>query len=143
LLRIELLEQTGDLETAVEKITALMEITIDNDGLLANKKNAFTAMIEQNRAMAQQGKVRLMHIMTADPEAVKLLQEELQAGIDFASLAVRFSSGPTAAEGGLIGWIPTSQMASPLREAIEKLSINENSPPVYSGELFHFFRRIR
>lgn len=143
LLRIELLEQTGDLETAVEKITALMEIAIDGDGLLVKKKDAFTAKIEQNRAMAEQGKVRLLHIMTADPEAVKLLQKELQAGVDFASLAVRFSSGPTASEGGLIGWVTTSEMALPLREVIEKLGVNENSPPVHSGELFHFFRRIR
>ncbi|MBT7311363.1 hypothetical protein HN843_06330 [bacterium] len=142
LLRIELLEQTGDLESAVEKITDLMEITIDNDGFLAKKKDIFTAKIEQSRAMAEQGKVKLLHIITADPEAVKLLQEELMAGNDFASLAVRFSSGPTAAEGGLIGWISISQMAPPIREAIEELGINENSPPVYSGELFHFFRRI-
>jgi len=142
LLRIELLEQIGDFETAVEKITALMEIAIDNDEVLAKKKADFTAKIEQSKAMAEQGKVRLLHIVTADPEAVTLLQEELRAGSDFASLAVRFSSGPTAAEGGQIGWVSTSQIASPLREAIEKLGVNENSPPVYSGELFHFFRRI-
>ena len=120
----------------------MMEITIDNDGFLAKKRDIFTAKIEQSRAMAEQGKVKLLHIITADPEAVKLLQEELMAGNDFASLAVRFSSGPTAAEGGLIGWISISQMAPPIREVIEELGINENSPPVYSGELFHFFRRI-
>jgi tetratricopeptide (TPR) repeat protein len=143
ILRLELLEKAGNLELAIEKLDALMEITVDKDGLLMQKKEALGNLITYDLEMQAVGKVRLLHLMTPDSEVAKWLQTELEAGTDFQNLAVQFSVGPTAAEGGLIGWVNPKQMASPMREAIEDLDLYENSSPVYSGELFHFFRRIR
>jgi parvulin-like peptidyl-prolyl isomerase len=84
-----------------------------------------------------------LHIITPDTLAVRLIQQELALGTDFASLATRFSSGPTAAAGGDIGWVAPSEMVEPLRSAIEALAPNEISPLVVQRGQYHFFKRVR
>ena len=56
-----------------------------------------------------------------DAEALRLVQEGLAAGEDFATLATRFSTGATAVRGGDIGWVDPKEMVGPLRGAIEPL----------------------
>ena len=78
------------------------------------------------------------------PEILEQVTAELAAGTDFAELAVRFSQGPAAARGGDIGWIdPRGDGRAPAAAAIRSLGVNEISPPVEAGGLFHLFKRIR
>ena len=82
---------------------------------------------------------------TGDPNQPEVLEHvlaELARGTDFASLTVRFSSGPAAVRGGDIGWIDPEQMVELLRSGIIGLDINEISPPLEAKGVYHLFKRI-
>ena len=84
-----------------------------------------------------------MHLVTPDSLGAALAERDLHAGLDFAVVTTRYSVGPTAAQGGDIGWIDPRDMVGELRRAIEALAVQEISPPVASGGLFHIFMRVR
>ena len=94
-------------------------------------------------AEAAAGKIHLLHMVLGTPELLEQAATELAAGTDFAEAAVRFSQGAGAARGGDIGWIDPREMAEPLRAAVSDLAVNEISPPVEAGGLYHLFKRIR
>ncbi|MCG6863759.1 MAG: peptidylprolyl isomerase [Chromatiaceae bacterium] len=96
--------------------------------------------------------VRLSHILIAVPEgapaeAVKKaeakaedLEGRLRDGADFAQLAVRFSDGRQALEGGDLGWFPMGQVPSLAQEAANSLSKGEVSKPLRSPSGFHIIK---
>jgi tetratricopeptide (TPR) repeat protein len=139
LTRARSLEQLGRRDEAV---AAVDELARRNPDAKADLDLWRTDLLDQPAANPE-GKVLLAHIVTGDSTAVVLLAKELAAGKDFAELAARFSQGPTAAEGGAIGWIDPRSMAAPLRGVIEELGVGETSPLVESGGLHHVFKRIR
>ena len=53
--------------------------------------------------------------------AAESLLSQLRQGAPFQLAAQRFSSAPTAATGGDMGWITTNTLDTPLREALEAL----------------------
>ena len=89
-----------------------------------------------------EGKVHLLHMVLGNQEILDTVVAELAAGTAFTTLAVSFSSGGGAAKGGDIGWLNPQDMVEPMRSAIVALEINETSPPVEAGGLFHIFKRI-
>lgn len=89
------------------------------------------------------GKIHLLHMVLGTPELLERAATELAAGTDFAETTVRFSQGAAAAKGGDIGWIDPREMAEPLRAAVAGLAVDEISPPVETGGLYHLFKRIR
>lgn len=69
----------------------------------------------------------------AMPEAVRearRLRQQLTEGADFAALARQFSAGPTAPQGGQVGWIQPGQLADELDAAIAELAVGEISDPI-------------
>ncbi len=59
----------------------------------------------------------------------------LNNGKDFFDLAIKYSKGPAAKEGGKLGWIKMKNIEPALREKIENLSPGEHSDlePIESG----------
>ncbi|MGD9547755.1 MAG: tetratricopeptide repeat protein [Candidatus Krumholzibacteriia bacterium] len=135
-------ENAGDIPGALAVVGELKRLDPDN----TNELNLWEERLAGKRGRLQEaqaaGKIHLLHMVLPTAEAVDLVRQELEAGADFASLAVRFSTGAGAAKGGDIGWIRPGDMIEPLRSAISDLEINETSPPVEAGGLYHLFKRV-
>ncbi len=143
LLQARLLEKTGDYPAALGVLDRLLEQDPGNAAELERWREALLAAENEMAQGAAEGKVRLLHILLRDPAKVEAVGDGLAAGEDFGDLAVRFSAGPTAHRGGDIGWVDPAGMTEDLRRAIENLGIDEISPPVESGGLTHYFKRVR
>jgi tetratricopeptide (TPR) repeat protein len=139
LTRARSLEQLGRRD---EAIAAVDELARRNPAAQA-ELDLWRADLLEEPAANPEGMVLLAHIVTGDPAVSAKVLKGLAAGEDFADLAVKYSAGPTAAQGGTIGWIDPAAMAAPLQEAIEDLGVGEISPLVESGGLHHVFKRIR
>jgi len=58
------------------------------------------------------------------------LSKQLRRGATFSVMARQFSRGPTAAQGGRVGWVRLDQLPSNLNITIEKMKIGEQSEPI-------------
>lgn len=74
--------------------------------------------------------------------AVTAVQSALDAGEDFEALAVRYSSGEKALEGGNIGWRKQNELPSLFTELVPKLAENEVSEPIRSSAGFHLLKVV-
>lgn len=66
--------------------------------------------------------------------------QQLKNGEDFKSLAIRYSKGPTALEGGDIGWRKVAEFPTEISEAIAGLDVGEYSVPVESNNGVHILK---
>jgi peptidyl-prolyl cis-trans isomerase SurA len=79
------------------------------------------------QVLAAEGRVRDVHA-------------RLEAGGDFAELAVAESEGQQALSGGRLGWRRGSQLPQQFAGVIQGLREGEISAPIRSGSGFHIFR---
>ena len=135
-------ENAGDFDGALALVAELKQRDKDNQTELGTWQKRLTDRREQVRGAQAEGKVHLQHMVVGSADGLARVQKELAAGEDFSSLVVRFSVGPGAAKGGDIGWINPRDMVPSMREAILALGLNEISPPVEAGGLYHLFKRI-
>lgn len=95
---------------------------------------------------------RLSHILvsvsaTATPEEVDEglaqaleIYERLQAGGDFAELAVSYSDGQSALEGGTIGWRSGDQLPTLFADIVPGMQAGQFSEPVRSASGYHLIK---
>ncbi len=94
----------------------------------------------------------LSHILISLPEAASAEQigearekiddifQQISDGADFRAMAVRYSDGPTALEGGSLGWMPGEQVPSLFIDVIPALEAGEVSEPFRSATSFHLVK---
>jgi peptidyl-prolyl cis-trans isomerase C len=70
---------------------------------------------------------RARHILVDTMETAKTVIEELNKGANFEELAKTRSTGPSASQGGDLGWFSPNQMAKNFSDAVEKLKPGEYS----------------
>ena len=78
-------------------------------------------------------------------EARKTAEEiraRVLAGESFSELAKSYSSLPSAADGGSIGYLKKDEMAGYMRETVLAMNPGEISPIVDTGNAFQFFKLI-
>ncbi len=73
-------------------------------------------------------------------ERAAAIHARLEAGAEFAELAVAESSGQQALTGGRLGWRRGSQLPEQFAAAIRALDVGEFSAPIRSSSGFHIFR---
>ncbi len=78
--------------------------------------------------------------ITAAERQVQDLYARTQAGEDFAKLAVAYSNGQQALEGGSLGWLKGSELPSLFAEVAPGLSRGQVSQPVRNSSGFHLIR---
>lgn len=90
--------------------------------------NQVDDQIERLRAASQKTQYRISEIFLFAPDdetraeamqAANSIVEQLKAGADFRVAAQRLSSAPTAATGGDMGWVSTSDLPEELVPAVE------------------------
>ncbi|MBC8422592.1 peptidylprolyl isomerase, partial [bacterium] len=143
ILRGRLYEKLGDDTAALREAEAMLSSGVGEPERVAAWRDGIRARVSQAETSVASGLVQLLHLVTPDSAAAVLAERDLYAGLDFAVVTTRYSVGPTAAQGGDIGWIDPRDMVGELRRAIEALAVQEISPPVASGGLFHIFMRVR
>ncbi len=74
-------------------------------------------------------------------EAEQLLQR-LEEGADFAALAREYSDGPSAAQGGDLGWFGPGQMVEPFEEAAFDAAVGEVVGPVQTQFGLHLIKVV-
>lgn len=86
------------------------------------------AAYEENlpRYLATQHKAR--HILVESREAAESIIDDLDAGADFAELAMEHSTGPTGPRGGDLGWFSADSMVPPFAEAVRSAEVGVHMP---------------
>lgn len=85
----------------------------------------------------------LEHILVDDEAKAKDLKAQLDAGADFAKLASENSTDTaSAANGGSLGWSPTSAYVKQFADAADALKVGETSDPVKSQFGWHIIRKV-
>ncbi len=103
-------------------------------------------------AFSQPEQIRARHILIlvgegadekADQEAlnkIKEVQKKLQNGADFEALAKEYSEGPSAKQGGDLGFFQRGQMVKPFEVAAFALQPGEVSPIVKTQYGYHLIK---
>lgn len=94
----------------------------------------------------------LSHILLTLPEGASAIQvgetEELanqiyaqtQNGADFRELAVRYSAGPTALEGGSLGWMQGQQVPTIFTDVLQDMGKGDVAAPIRAASSFHIVK---
>jgi peptidyl-prolyl cis-trans isomerase SurA len=97
---------------------------------------------------------RLGHILLAlpdNPSAADLrslrdranqLDEQLQSGADFGSLAIEWSAGQNALEGGDMGWRKPAQLPTIFSDLVTDMRVGDVKGPIKSGRGFHLIKLV-
>ncbi len=94
----------------------------------------------------------LSHILVPLPNAATAAQIEtvravvdsiyrqLEEGADFRELAIRYSEGQTALEGGSLGWMPGEQVPSIFTDVLAPMRTGDTSEPFRTTGAFHIIK---
>lgn len=152
------LESEGqDYREVREQIRAEMLITQVRERLV-NRRIQISDQEVDNFLASEKGQrsaepdLHLQHIMipieepgtaaniAAAQERINAIYSDLQKGVDFAQMAVAYSKGQAALEGGDIGWRNLSELPEKLVEAVKPLSNGEITLPFRLGGGFHVLK---
>jgi peptidyl-prolyl cis-trans isomerase C len=84
---------------------------------------------------------RASHILVKDRTLAQDLYRRLRKGANFAVLAKEFSTCPSKAKGGDLGWFSTGQMVAKFEDALKKLSRGSLSAPVSTQFGYHIIKK--
>ncbi len=70
------------------------------------------------------------------------IQEQLRAGAPFPAMVQQFSSGPSAAAGGDLGWVLPGSLDPALDAAIARLGVNQVSEPIRTQAGWHILKLL-
>jgi peptidyl-prolyl cis-trans isomerase C len=86
-------------------------------------------------------KLHLFHILVEQKFEAEDLLKKIKEGVDFTSLAQKFSKCPSASQGGDLGLIDLSRLDSDFAEAALTLKQGEISGTVRTRFGYHLIRR--
>ncbi len=77
----------------------------------------------------------------AEVEALaKKIYDQIRNGADFREMAVRHSAGPTALEGGSLGWMQGQQVPTLFVDVLQDMKAGDVSEPIRAASSFHIVR---
>lgn len=88
----------------------------------------------------QPKKVRARHILLKDKKQAEEIRQRLLKGEDFATLAKKFSTGPSKSRGGDLGFFTKEQMVKEFSDMAFSLKPKEISPVVKTKFGYHIIR---
>lgn len=101
-------------------------------------KARYEEMVEETPPVTER---KARHILLETEDAAKEVIAELDEGADFAELAKEHSTGPSAEQGGDLGYFTSDQMVPEFSQAAEKLEPGEYSEePVKSEFGWHVIK---
>jgi len=73
-------------------------------------------------------------------ELANSIYQQIQDGADFRELAVRHSAGPTALEGGSLGWMQGQQVPTLFTDVLQDMGRGDVSAPIRAASSFHIVK---
>jgi len=86
--------------------------------------------------------IRARHILVNSSEEAEEILEELNKGADFIELAKNKSIGPSASQGGDLGYFASGQMVKEFEDAAFALNVGELSPVVKTQFGYHIIKLL-
>lgn len=109
-------------------------------------------LVKQEENKLEDAEFNLSHILLSLPaaaspeeidevrERIEKIREQALAGEEFSRLAVTYSSGQDALEGGQLGWRKGVELPTIVAGHVEGLEPGEITEPIRSASGFHLFR---
>lgn len=141
-VRAQMLELMGRYDEAIADVAYLRRADSANEAELVEWERGLRVKASREGLERPEGHIHLLHLVVPDPAVAERLAGELADGAEFSGMAVQYSVGPAAQRGGDIGWLAPTDLVEPMRSAVQELEVNEISPPVESGGLYHIFKRV-
>ncbi len=85
--------------------------------------------------------MRASHILVKERGLAEAIVKKLKSGVDFAALAREYSTCPSKAKGGDLGWFSEGQMVKPFEEATKKMGVGSLSGVVSTQFGFHIIKK--
>ena len=79
-------------------------------------------------------------VVTVIQQSADEIYARLQDGADFRELAARYSKGPTALEGGSLGWLNGQQIPSIFTDVLQSMKAGDVSEPFRTSNSIHIVR---
>lgn len=118
---------------ADEAIRKVMDDVIDSDMILEAYEARYAEAEPETEYNAS-------HILVETEDEATALIEELEEGADFAALAQEHSTGPSAANGGELGWFGEGMMVPAFFEPVAALAVGDISEPVQTEFGWHVIK---
>ncbi|TCP40238.1 peptidylprolyl isomerase [Rhodovulum marinum] len=118
---------------ASQAMQLVIEEAVSEDAIAA-RYAAFVAGIEGQREF------NASHILVDSEQAAREAIAELEGGKEFADVARERSTGPSAPNGGNLGWFTTGQMVAPFEAAVLEMEPGKVSAPVETQFGWHVIR---
>lgn len=80
------------------------------------------------------------HILVATEQDAYAVLTAIEGGNDFAAKARKMSIGPSASNGGSLGWLTTTRMVPAFADAVQRLEVGQISAPVQTQFGWHVIR---
>ena len=139
------LEKDNDVLEQVKKMTEqiLVQALIEKE--ILNKVDANEEEVldyyEQNKdSFTEKEQVHLYNILLETEEEAQNVLEQLKAGEDFSEIAIEKSSGPSATQGGDLGYVAKGTIIPEIEEVIFALELEELSEVVKTDFGFHILK---
>ncbi|MDD5014382.1 MAG: peptidyl-prolyl cis-trans isomerase [Atribacterota bacterium] len=139
------LEKDKNVLEQIKKMTEqiLVQILIEReilDKVDVNDEEA-SEYYEQNKdSFTEKEQVHLYNILLETEEEAQNILEQLTAGADFSEIAKEKSTGPSAAQGGDLGYVSAGTIIPEIEEAVFALEVEELSGVVKSDFGFHILK---
>jgi peptidyl-prolyl cis-trans isomerase SurA len=139
-------------DTRMQLVTSRLQSQVVVKNIKVADQEIDRFLERESSSLIERTDVRLSHILVsvaegAPPETLKKAEtkargliEQLRKGADFSQLAVRYSDGRRALEGGDLGWFPMAQVPSLAQEPAHKLAKGEISEPLRSPSGYHIIK---
>lgn len=135
------------------------DITINNlrnievgDSITVSEREIEQCVADLEGNVVANSDYQLSHILLTLPEGASAAQvseveelansiyQQIQDGTDFRELAVRHSAGPTALEGGSLGWMQGQQVPTLFTDVLQDMGRGDVSLPIRAASSFHIVK---
>ncbi len=129
LRRIEVGQSINVTEREIEQCVADLE-----GNVVANSEYELSHILLTFNEAASSDEIREVEEMANE------IYQQIQDGADFRELAVRHSKGPTALQGGSLGWMQGQQVPTVFTDVLQDMGRDEVSEPIRAASSFHLVR---
>jgi peptidyl-prolyl cis-trans isomerase C len=120
---------------AGEEIDALSVASMTDEAV----QTAYDAKYETGESEVE---YNASHLLVATLEEAEAAKARVDAGEEFAEVAKEVSTGPSAPNGGNLGWFGAGQMVTPFEDAVMSMEVNGVSDPVETQFGFHVIQLL-
>lgn len=139
------LEEDNDVLEQIKKITEqiLVQVLIEREILDKIKVNDEEVLeyYEQNKdGFTEKEQVHLYNILLETEKEAQDVLEQLEAGGDFGEIAIEKSAGPSATQGGDLGYLTRGTIIPEIEEVVFALELEELSEVIKTDFGFHILK---